>query len=84
MSNFSPLERSLISKLDAEPSVRFAFRKRDGSIRDARGTRNLLFIPLRDHPKQIHPLSGTSVKYYDWDKGEWRSWTVGSIMQVFD
>lgn len=84
MRNINQLERHLLSKLDTEPSVRFMFYKKDGSILEARRTRNLLFIPLQKHPKQIHPLSGTFVKYFDLDKEEWRSWTVGSIVQVFD
>lgn len=84
MNHLPPLERRLVERLDVEASVRFMFRKSDGSIREACGTRNLRFIPSQQHPKEIHALYGNAVTYYDWKRKDWRSWTVGSVIQVFE
>jgi len=57
----------------AEGEVRLIFLKKDGSTRDARGTRAPDLIPYEDHPKGIKTPSIEVLCFYDLDKGAWRS-----------
>ena len=54
----------------------FSYKKTDGTLREARGTKNLDEIP-----EDKHPIGGTSpgdsvITYFDLDKGAWRSVSV--------
>jgi len=57
-------------------TVQFAFKKLDGTLRTAIGTTCLEQVPLDNHPKG----AGSSPKiipFFDLQKGEWRSVSVG-------
>ena len=58
--------------------VTFSYWKKDGSIREAKGTLNDLFIPLdkRPHMDLQHEPNYSAVAYFDLDKQEWRSFAV--------
>ena len=59
--------------------VTFSFWKIDGTIREARGTKNMLLIPFEDRPKAFTPESVTqfqTIPFYDIDKKAWRSFSI--------
>ena len=62
----------------SEGIVTFSYWKKDGSIREAKGTLNELLIPLDQRPKGS-PLATPNydaVSYFDLDKQGWRSFSV--------
>lgn len=64
-----------LNKMLAQGEVKFAFEKKDGTIRQAIGTRNINMIPIKDLPKQ-GPTNVNTVNYYDLDKKAWRGVSV--------
>ena len=59
--------------------VTFSFWKKDGTIREAKGTTNMLLIPKEDHPAALSPESVTpfsAIPFYDLDKRAWRSFSI--------
>lgn len=69
----------LKSKLQTGP-VRFAFRKKDGSLRMAYGTLDLSKIPSEAHPKTGNSASEKILPFYDLEKFAWRSIQVGQLI----
>ena len=84
MPMMSMLERTLKMRLEREECVSFVFRKADGSMRTARGTRNLSFIPAHLHPKHPEDQMSPKVNYYDYDANAWRSFSIGSLIRIVD
>ena len=68
----------LKSKLKQGP-VRFAFRKKDGSLRLAYGTLDLDKIPSSNHPKGGE-ASPKILPFYDLEKFAWRSIQIGQLV----
>ena len=59
--------------------VTFSFWKKDGSIREAKGTKHPLLIPTDKHPKGTRDPSSfqfSTFTFFDLDKGEWRSFSI--------
>ena len=61
--------------------ITFSFFKKDGSIREAVGTKNLRIIPKDKWPKTNKALTGQTTNYqcitfFDLDKQEWRSFDI--------
>ena len=68
--------------------VQFAYFKKDGSYRPARGTTNLAILPYdkrpKDDPSQAEkPPVYSVITYFDLDKQEWRSFDVGNFASYF-
>lgn len=61
-------------------SVRFAFRKKDGSLRLAYGTLDLTKIPETDHPRTGNEASPLILPFYDLEKFAWRSISIGQLI----
>ena len=67
---------------------RFSYVKKDGSIREARGTLDLSRIPEDKHPKEteIKIQRFDTFAYYDLDRAGWRSFRldlfVGFVEQI--
>jgi len=59
--------------------VRFAFRKKDGSLRLAYGTLDLSKIPVDNHPKG-NQASPKILPFYDLEKFSWRSVQIGQLV----
>lgn len=54
--------------------VYFAYKKKNGDYRIAKGTRKLSLIPKKHHPKgTAKNLSDKVVRYFDFIRGGWRS-----------
>ena len=59
--------------------VTFSFWKKDGSIREAKGTTHPLLIPEDKRPKNNNqsPITNhQSIPYFDLDKQDWRSFNI--------
>lgn len=65
-------------KLKAGP-VRFAFRKKDGSLRLAYGTLDLSKIPQENQPKGGE-VSDKIFPFFDLEKFAWRSISIGQLI----
>jgi hypothetical protein len=61
--------------------VQFAFVKKDGTLRTAMGTTNLVHIPADHHPQGVREASPKVVTFWDLLSGEWRSVSINS--QIF-
>ena len=63
---------------------RFSYFKKDGSIREARGTLNPALIPDDKMPSSGASLdkekSASSFPYFDLDKQEWRSFRLDNFI----
>ena len=64
-----------LKKMLATGDVRFSFEKKDGTIREAYGTRNPEMIPVPDLPTSDATNSNT-VNFYDLDISAWRGVSV--------
>ena len=58
--------------------VTFSFWKKDGSIREAKGTTNLLLIPEDKQPQGVEAVSHqySAILFFDLDKQDWRSFSI--------
>ena len=72
---------NLISLLD-QNVARFQFRKMDGSIRNALGTRNELLIPKEDSINVIDDISDKSVVFWDLEERAFRSFSKNTEVSV--
>lgn len=66
--------------------VRFTYWKKDGTLREARGTLSEMLIPTEDAPKGIVNSRPTyaSIAYYDIDKKAWRSFAICEFIGFVD
>ena len=70
-----------------EGEVSFKFKKKDGTIREARGTTCSALIPQEEpkegeeqKPKRKVTLSPNVTRYFDLDKNQWRSFSNDSLV----
>jgi hypothetical protein len=80
-------EIMLLQSKMMEQAVRFQFKKKDGSIRDAFGTLVRERMKLADgtiwEPKgEASPEPATVIRYFDLDKGMWRCFTVTDFIGI--
>ena len=78
IEGFKADELMLLQERMLEQAVKFQFRKKDGSIRDAIGTRNrdLMILPSGDKWEPVgaqKPECPTTISYWDLEKQMWRS-----------
>ena len=77
------LEQKLFNALLTKPEVRFVYIKSNGLLRYARGTCLLSAIPPEKHPISSTPRPiTTAIRYYDYNRRDWRSFTLGSIRSI--
>lgn len=62
-----------------EGAVKFAFRKKDGTLRLAYGTLDMSKVPDEKHPKG-GTASPKVMPFFDLDKFEWRSVSVDQLI----
>lgn len=85
VEKLSSMEVRLLNLLDENKEVHFIFWKKDGSgevRREARGTRNTEYIPREKWPKNPTDDVGARINYYDLDREDWRSVTVGKLIEI--
>lgn len=73
--------QNLVRVLD-EQVTRFQFRKKDGSIRRALGTRNEILIPKIDAPRFLDDVSPKSVVFWDLEERAFRSFSKEAEVAV--
>lgn len=61
---------------------RFQFNKKDGSIREALGTRNPSLIPNHLSISEVDDISNKSVVFYDLEIEEYRSLTADARVSL--
>ena len=62
--------------------VEFSYKKKDGSIRTAKGTLNSDFIPEEHVPKNAGYEAPAGVqRYYDLNSEGWRSFLVDNLVE---
>jgi hypothetical protein len=72
---------NLINVLD-ENVTRFQFKKLDGSIRNALGTRNELLIPKQAQVSYLDDISPKSVVFWDLEEEDFRSFSKNAEVAV--
>ena len=72
---------NLINLLD-ENVARFQFKKLDGSIRNALGTRNELLIPKEEGISMIDDISTKSVVFWDLEEKAFRSFSKQAEVSI--
>lgn len=62
--------------------VTFKYNKKDGSVREAKGTTNLELIPseCRPNPHSSYTVNESTTRYYDVEKNGWRSFVNDSFV----
>jgi hypothetical protein len=64
--------------------VRFSFRKRDGSVRNALGTRNTNLIPKTENVLDVEDISSKSIVYWDLESRGYRSLQSNARTEVLE
>ena len=72
---------NLISLLD-QNVARFQFKKLDGSVRNALGTRNESLVPKEDEVNFIDDISRKSVVFWDLEEKAFRSFSKDAEVSV--
>jgi len=64
--------------------VAFSYKKKDGQLRRAIGTKNAMFIPAEFRPKGNGDDKGakTTITYFDMQKQSWRSIATHKALSV--
>jgi len=62
--------------------VEFKFTKLDGTLRPAKGTRSLEFIPAQFHPKgtSTKPETTNVVSFFDVENNGWKSFDIANLV----
>ena len=81
IEGFKADEIMLLQEKMMEQAVKFQFKKKDGSIRDAVGTLCRKLMKQEDgtlwEPKgESKPEPATVIRFFDCEKGLWRSFTA--------
>lgn len=68
-------------------AVKFQYRKKDGTVRDAEGTLNTDLMELEDGslwtPKgEARPCPDSNLRYFDLEAHNWRSLIVNNLIAV--
>ena len=73
---------TLYASLCGSTPVSFTFMKKDGTLRNAVGTLHETLIPEECKPKDpsINYANGDNLKYFDLEKGAWRSLSKNCAM----
>lgn len=89
IEGFKADEIMLLQEKMVEQAVKFQFKKKDGTIRDAVGTRNLEMMVQEDGKKYEFKTAGkpecpTTLGYWDLDKKMWRSFTLTQFIGLVE
>lgn len=68
---------------DDNTSTVVTFKKKDGTIRKMKCTRNPNLIPEEQRPKDgVSVEESSAIRAFDLEKGEWRSFIIENVMSV--
>ena len=79
---YSETTVSNLKRVLDENVARFQFRKKDGSIRNALGTRNELLIPKDQQVAYIDDISHKSVVFWDLEEEDFRSFSSDAEVSI--
>lgn len=79
---YSETTVSNLKRVLDENVTRFQFRKKDGSIRNALGTRNELLIPKDQQVAYIDDISNKSVVFWDLEEEDFRSFSSDAEVSI--
>lgn len=60
--------------------VEFSYQKKDGTIRNAKGTLNMTEIPAEHIPTGDYTSNPLQFRYFDTEKQAWRSFKVENLI----
>ena len=66
----------------AQGPVRFAFIKRDGTLREAYGTRNMSLVPEEHRPKGTDKRTPGTIPFWDLEAEAWKSLREDSLVWI--
>lgn len=68
----------------AEGPVEFAYRKKSGELRIAKGTTNLSYIPEESHPQGYERTikRPDNKPYWDLNSNGWRAFNLGQVVWI--
>lgn len=77
------LSETIIAAL-AEGPVEFAYRKKSGELRIAKGTTNLSHIPEESHPQGYERTikRPDNKPYWDLNSNGWRAFNLGQVVWI--
>lgn len=89
LKDFKADEIMFLEEKMLDQAVRFCFKKKDGTIRDANGTRKLELMVQEDGKRYEFKTSGkpecpTTLGYWDLDKKMWRSFTLTQFIGLVE
>lgn len=89
LEGFKADEIMLLQEKMMEQAVKFQFRKKDGTIRDAEGTLCRELMKQEDgtiwEPKgEAKPEPATTIRFFDCVKGMWRSFTCTEFIGLVE
>lgn len=89
LKDFKADEIMFLEEKMLDQAVRFCFKKKDGTIRDANGTRKLELMVQEDGKRYEFKTAGrpecpTTLGYWDLDKKMWRSFTLTSFIGLVE
>jgi hypothetical protein len=80
--NYSETTVQNLVRVLNEQVTRFQFRKKNGSLRTALGTRNEILIPKIDAPRLLDDVSTKSVVFWDLEERAFRSFSKEAEVAV--
>ena len=89
LKDFKADEIMFLEEKMLDQAVRFCFKKKDGTIRDANGTRKRELMVQEDGKRYEFKTAGrpecpTTLGYWDLDKKMWRSFTLTSFIGLVE
>ena len=78
----TPEFREWLIDILSQQSIVVSFTKKDGTERVMNCTRSLTLIPEESHPKTGSADTESSIRAFDLDKGEWRSFIIENIKRI--
>jgi hypothetical protein len=72
----------LLQRLNSKVPLKFYYTKKDGTLREAIGTKYWEIIPQSAQPEGIRKASTTSLPYYDYQSEGWRRVYIGAEIFV--
>lgn len=83
MNTSENLFSALKKRLNSNEPIIFAYRKKTGELRVAKGTTNLNLIPKESHPTGNGPEKSNVQAYWDINVDGWRAFNPLCLVYVF-
>lgn len=66
-------------------TVKFKYNKKDGSVREAKGTLNSFIYGKENEPSGTgRPIPENQIRYFDMDANGWRSFLVENLIDIIE